>query len=86
MNDLINRHDTLSALLKQPLLTRSVVRRVLLQMSAAESVEVVRCKYCEYRELAGVAPFMYHCCVHNDGLAGAVSENDFCSHGERRQE
>ena len=49
-----------------------------------DMISVVRCKDCKHRRFTGVAPFMYHCCGHNDGLVGKVNDDDFCSYGERK--
>ena len=50
-----------------------------------DAVPVCRCKDCKHRRFTGVAPFMYHCCGHNDGLVGKVNDDDFRSYGERKE-
>lgn len=58
--------------------------RCMEQTPTIDAVPVVRCRECKHRRFTGVAPFMYHCCGHNDGLVGKVNDGDFCSYGERK--
>ena len=52
---------------------------------AADVVEVVRCKECEYRtQLMGKSPFAFYACSHDKGLGDNVREDDFCSYGVRK--
>lgn len=84
-NDLISRSAAIDALMGQDELTRSVIRRVLIQVPEVDAVEVVRCKDCVSGEL----------CLNLQGAEYVVCEldenhvwlpNDFCSYGERRED
>ena len=64
-----------------------LIKRIY-DIHAADVVEVVRCKDCkyfssfEYSEQQGL-------CINHSGLNGidaCVSEDDFCSYGERKQD
>ena len=59
-----------------------VAEPLVLDAPTIDAVPVVRCKDCKHRKLSGAAPFMYYCCNNNDGLVGALREDDFCSYGE----
>ena len=56
---------------------------ILLEQSAADVVEVVRCKDCIYATDEGK---LGHCCRQfpYGGMAGLTEDNDFCSYAERR--
>ena len=47
-----------------------------------DAVPVVRCKDCGWRSLDCIEQDYY--CTHAAGMYGFVSEEDFCSYGERR--
>ena len=47
-----------------------------------DTVEVVRCKDCEFRIWDDVCKEDY--CNNVYGLNGAITDNDFCSYGEKR--
>lgn len=55
----------------------------IMNQTAADVVEVVRCKDCVYRHLTGKAPFMFYTCTIAEGL-NVCKENAFCSYGEKR--
>lgn len=77
-NDLISRSAATAALLKQPRLTPSVIRRVMLQVPDVDAVEVVRCKDC------AVPHNKWTGCPNLNGL---VPPPDFyCARGERRED
>jgi hypothetical protein len=81
MDDLISRSAAIDALMEQPKLTRSVIRRVLRQVPEVDAVEVVRCKDCEYNfqnnghNKNGCPIVDTHIWMDDDG---------FCSCGKRR--
>ena len=80
-NDLISRSAITAALLKQPKLTPSIIRRVVIQTPAADAVEVVRCRDCLFRD----EPEQFgdlQCHILNVPMRN----DDFCSYGERREE
>ena len=73
--------DALLDKLPDDLPYKASVKRVLMQAPAADVVEVVRCKDCKHY-VAGDEVFASHC-----RLYGAQAyDDDFCSHGERREE
>ena len=85
MDDLISRSAAIDALMEQPKLTRSVIRRVLRQVPAADAEEVVRCKDCKHRYYNEDRET--HCCeCWADGYDTPVRGDDFCSYGERRED
>ena len=47
-----------------------------------DAVPVVRCKDCKWRSLDCIEQDYY--CTHAAGMYGFVSEDDFCSYGERK--
>ena len=51
---------------------------------AVDAVEVVRCKDCKWYKDFGTN-YRLMDCSHEEGLEYA-NENDFCSHGERRED
>ena len=84
-NDLISRSAAIDAMMEQPMMTRSVIRRVLIQVPEVDAVEVVRCKDCVSGEL----------CFNLQGAEYVVCKldehhvwlpNSFCSYGERRED
>ena len=50
-----------------------------------EQTAIVYCKDCEFRDLAGAAPFMYHYCRNDNGLSDALKEDDFCPYGAMKE-
>lgn len=74
-SDMISRSKATSNLMRQPKLTKSVVRRVLIQTQSVDAVEVVRCKNCKHRDGALGQPNILCYQMHDD---------DFCSYGERK--
>lgn len=83
MDDLISRSAAIVALMKQSKLTRSIVRRVLRQVPAADAVEVVRCKDCKYRTIR--TPLNIRYCTVWDRFNGMGDEGS-CGYGERRED
>ena len=81
-SDLISRSEAIANLMKQPQLTKSVVRRVLAQTPSVDAVEVVRCRDCKH----GIV--FYDCtveCRFEEYDFAVIREDfDFCSYGERR--
>lgn len=78
--DLIRRDDAIRAMLEQRMPSKSVIRRVLVQVPAVDAVEVVRCKDCKnlgFKDFSGIC---------NRRMIGIVKPDDFCSYGERRCE
>ena len=65
----------------------AVIRGIIENQPAADVVEVVRCKNCEYFIASKYKPFcQYH--TNNAGYCDEacwVNENDFCSYGERKE-
>lgn len=45
-----------------------------------ELQKIVRCKDCIYREKENGL----YWCRHEEGLVGDATDNDYCSHGERK--
>ena len=85
-SDMISRSKATSNLMKQPKLTKSIVRRVLIQTPSADVVEVVRCKDCMWSRVADVDREPKYRCVHLSryGCGQWLDSNDFCSYGERK--
>ena len=83
MDDLISRSAVIDALMKQPKLTRSVVRRVLAQMPVADAEGKVRCGDCKYQTLR--TPLNIRYCTVWDRFNG-MGDDGYCSYGERREE
>ena len=56
---------------------------VIVEMPTIDAVPVVRCKDCEH-----YSPFSGGgiCRIHNRRIVHTVTETDFCSTGERREE
>lgn len=52
----------------------------ILAIPAADVVEVVRCKDCKHRGKL----YRSHLCDHPNALLSKVTDDDFCSQGERR--
>jgi hypothetical protein len=64
----------------------SSVQKAILDAPTADVVEVVRCKDCKHYKLRNVASTYKPskpCCLRS--AASKVSENDFCSFGERKE-
>ena len=93
MNDVINRKDTIGAILSiehiaelsdgDAVIRVSAVNYVLRNLPSADVHPVVRCKDCKYFD-SGTdedgKPFFK--CL--GWVYGGTSEDDFCSHGERK--
>lgn len=62
-----------------PYLKAAEVLRSINEIHAADVVEVVRCKDCKYHKDTSVKMYA-HCCL----IGQTVSNDDFCSYGERR--
>lgn len=77
----IEANDLLKHLPNEPY--KGAIRRVLQQATAADVVEVVRCKDCKYYEQAKVNNKGFLICPAS-GME--ITEADFCSYGERRTE
>ena len=91
MNDVINRKDTIGAILSiehiaelsdgDAVIRVSAVNYVLRNLPSADVQPVVRCKDCKYFD-SGTdedgKPF-FKC---RGWVYGGTSEDDFCSHGE----
>ena len=92
MDDLISRSGAVDALMRQKVLTRSVIRRVLLQMPTSNPAEVVRCKDCRMaamlRKPKGevIADCMLRKFHTDDEDFIEVRGDDFCSYGVRRED
>ena len=82
-DDLIRRGDALEALNKQHPLTKSVMRRVVMQVPAVDAVEVVRCLYCIHAEMDD-PDFTddYYC----HAGCGWNKADFFCAYAERRED
>lgn len=64
---------------------KACMNNVLDGLPAADAVEVVRCKDCEYRLELGVIGNAI--CDHDEGLMGLnLKDTDFCPYGKRRTE
>ena len=61
------------------------VKRVLIQATAVDAVEVVRCKDCRYYGKSDFDGEILYGCEANGGLLDC-DPNSFCSYGERREE
>ena len=57
-------------------------RKLMVDAPAADVVEVVRCKDCYLRDTEA-CPFCFWDCGE---LMGYTEDNDFCSHGERKEQ
>lgn len=92
MSDLIKRDAVIDALLLEfPQINIPLVQIALERISAVDAVEVVRCKDCEFCrysfdpwtktsvQVCGYVGF-------NPVQSSQVSDNDFCSSGERRDD
>ena len=77
----IEANDLLKHLPNEPY--KGAIRRVLQQATAADVVEVVRCKDCKYYEQAKVNNKGFLICPAS-GME--IAEADFCSYRERRSE
>lgn len=77
----IEANDLLKHLPNEPY--KGAIRRVLQQATAADVIEVVRCKDCKYYEQAKVNNKGFLICPAS-GME--IAEADFCSYGERRSE
>ena len=62
---------------------KGAIRRVLQQAQSADVVEVVRCKDCRYSERARITDNGLKICAAS-GME--ITDDDFCSYGERRSE
>ena len=58
------------------------VKKAIAQTPTEDVIEVVRCKDCVH--LWGQMKNNAHYCHLKNGLNGLVTEEDFCSHGERK--
>lgn len=91
-DDLIRRGDALEALNKQQHLTKSVMRRVVMQVPAVDAVEVVRCKDCRMSAMLRkqkdevIADCMLRRFHTDDEAFIEVCGDDFCSYGVRRED
>ena len=56
------------------------VINLIINLPAADVVEVVRCRDCKYHEDTHVTGFE-HCCLYDL----TMRYNDFCSYGERKE-
>lgn len=90
-DDLISRDETLKvlrgkAIAKYPnsfFYGLFAAANEILDISAVDAVEVVRCKDCEYYEAEEcVNPYIFM----SDGAHLYTGINDFCSYGERKEE
>ena len=79
-NDLINRSDAWNAIIEQPQLTKSIIRRVILQLPVANAVEVIRCKDCKAWKQHGGTGISGKCTYLNRLRV----YDDFCSYGVRK--
>ena len=84
-NDSISRSEAISNLMKQPKLTKSVVRRVLAQTNENDASDIVRCKDCKHYgcEQEPCHGKTVRFCKLHKGLA-LIHKETFCSYGERR--
>lgn len=85
-SDLISRSTATANLMKQPKLTKSIVRRVLIQTPSADAVEVVRCKDCRHC-LFDLSSREAHLCMRTENgwpMRRRRNADDFCSYGELR--
>lgn len=81
----IEANDLLKHLPNEPY--KGAIRRVLQQAHAADVVEVVRCKDCEWARKVDNREPMFRCVnICRDGCTQWLDSNDFCSYGERRSE
>jgi hypothetical protein len=67
-----------------PYLKAAEVLRSVDEIPAADVVEVVRCKDCKHKRHLQGATDEENVCGLGWGLSGLISEEDFCSYGERR--
>lgn len=58
------------------------------RLPAADAVEVVRCKYCKYaKKLIDIIGDLHLFCCHGRSINRMKVEfDDYCSHGERKEE
>ena len=64
--------------------THDIITHFLDRCPTVDAVEVVRCKDCKH--LMHSAIYKQHFCTNIYGLRNiCISNNDFCSHGERRE-
>lgn len=64
-------------------LAGSLVQQYIDKAPTVDAVEVVRCKYCRYRNELEVTGGVI--CDHEEGLIGTnIKDTDFCPYGERR--
>lgn len=80
MDDLINRSKLIDALMGKGFFP-AIVRHVIEKAHAVDAVEIVRCKDCKH---------LYdgedgYCCHLHKGLV-KISEDSFCSYGERKKD
>lgn len=75
--DVLDLHNTVKAI---------KIANKIREIPTADVVEVVRCKDCKHYKLRNVASTYKPskpCCLRS--AASKVSENDFCSFGERKE-
>lgn len=57
------------------------LERYVKRMQTVDAVPVIRCRECEYKDVAGFAPFSYSYCRNVRGLSDRVRDIDFCPYG-----
>ena len=73
----------INAVVADPIL-KACMHNVLDGLPAADAVEVVRCKDCDYKVFDEESQEYY--CNHAFGMYGEIKDNDFCSYGERKKD
>ncbi len=58
------------------------LKQMLVEAPTVDAVEVVRCMDCDFKIFDDVCKEYYCNCAY--GLNGAITDNTFCSYGERR--
>lgn len=95
MSDYINRDIAIARLtaleVQNPIATMRDAKRVLADMPAADTVEVVRCKDCIYAQDFDDDDVQYNVgrictCAVNEDYVSMRWADDFCSYGERRDD
>ena len=62
---------------------RTSLKHLIYDFPTIDAIQVVRCKDCIYYEIG--KDYQPYCNCSDGGISDYPQDNDFCSHGERRE-
>ena len=85
MEEYINRKETLENLKKfAPEHLTPLIEQLITKQSAADVVEVIRCKDCKYRKKDKLFVTGHYCYLRPVNGGRFCGDDDYCSYGEPR--